>query len=137
MSARLLRKVLKEQEELQHHYSQSSTTEDEQDSVPSPPTASSVNPFDLLVDDEDDSPINPQQVSYFTPIYTLSFSCSWTLINRQKIGIWDFLNSVHHLIRSGKTRYLNYIYLTLKFDSLSGSLCYYVYPINKTKIHKK
>ncbi|CAK9319247.1 unnamed protein product [Citrullus colocynthis] len=61
MSARLLKKVLKEQEELQQHYSQSSTTEDGQDPGPSSPTASSINPFDLLIDDEDDSQINPQQ----------------------------------------------------------------------------
>ncbi|KAG6597002.1 Transcription factor 25, partial [Cucurbita argyrosperma subsp. sororia] len=63
MSARLLKKVLKEQEELQQHHSQPSTTDDEdgQDPGPSPPAASSINPFDLLIDDEDDSQINPQQ----------------------------------------------------------------------------
>lgn len=70
MSARLLKKVLKEQEELRHHSSQSSTTEDGQDPGPSSPTASSsINPFDLLIDDEDDSQINPQQVSFFIPLY--------------------------------------------------------------------
>lgn len=72
MSARLLKKVLKEQEELQQHYSQSSTTEDGQDPGPSSPTASSINPFDLLIDDEDDSQINPQQVSYFIPLYNFA-----------------------------------------------------------------
>ncbi|KGN56358.2 transcription factor 25 [Cucumis sativus] len=63
MSARLLKKVLKEQEELRQHYSQSSTAEDGHDSGsgPSSPTASSINPFDLLIDDEDDSQIDPHQ----------------------------------------------------------------------------
>lgn len=74
MSARLLKKVLKEQEELRQHYSQSSTTEDGQDSGsgPSSPTASSINPFDLLIDEEDDSQIDPHQVSYFIPLFNFA-----------------------------------------------------------------
>ncbi|WVZ24921.1 hypothetical protein V8G54_003465 [Vigna mungo] len=91
MSARLMKKVLNEQHHLQQHVSEEEEEEEEEENDSEPITRSSINPFDLL-NDQDSEPEN----QVFKKPHLVHFDSNFDFVKHYPV--YPFEVFMHHEI---------------------------------------